>query len=95
MLLGAYFYGYMITSLPGGMLAENFGGKPVAGYSCLIAGVLTALTPLAASWSKWAVWILRFGVGFFTVSSIQKYFNSKTITYVFIIIIFIYFKIFY
>ncbi|XP_037825663.1 sialin [Lucilia sericata] len=66
MLLGAYFYGYMITSLPAGMLAENLGGKPVAGYSCLAAGVLTALTPLAASWDKWAVWVIRFAIGFLT-----------------------------
>ncbi|GBP02846.1 UPF0587 protein CG4646 [Eumeta japonica] len=69
MLLGAFFYGYMITSLPSGMLAENLGGKPVAGYSCIIAGILTALTPLAASWNKWAVWILRFGVGFLQLVS--------------------------
>uniref|UniRef100_T1PC44 Major Facilitator Superfamily protein n=1 Tax=Musca domestica TaxID=7370 RepID=T1PC44_MUSDO len=66
MLLGAFFYGYMITSLPAGMLAENFGGKRVAGYSCLFAGILTALTPLAAAWDKWAVWALRFGIGFLT-----------------------------
>ena len=68
-MLGAYFYGYLITSLPAGMLAENFGGKAVAGYSCLLAGILTALTPLAAAWDKWAVWVLRFLVGFFTVST--------------------------
>lgn len=63
-LLGAYFYGYMITSLPAGMLAENFGGKPVAGWSCLGAAALTALTPLAAAWDKWAVFALRFLIGF-------------------------------
>ncbi|XP_075165435.1 sialin [Haematobia irritans] len=66
LLLGAFFYGYMITSLPAGMLAENFGGKAVAGYSCLLAAVLTALTPVAASWDKWAVWAIRFGIGFLT-----------------------------
>ncbi|XP_073813936.1 sialin [Musca autumnalis] len=66
MLLGAFFYGYMITSLPAGMLAENFGGKRVAGYCCLLAGILTALTPLAAAWDKWAVWAIRFGIGFLT-----------------------------
>ncbi|XP_014102201.1 sialin [Bactrocera oleae] len=65
-LLGAYFYGYMITSLPAGMLAENFGGKPVAGWSCLGVAVLTALTPLAAAWDKWAVFVLRFLIGFFS-----------------------------
>lgn len=79
MLLGAYFYGYMITSLPAGMLAENLGGKPVAGYSCLGAGILTALTPLAASWDKWAVWVLRFAIGFLTVST-KKYIKSVVLS---------------
>ncbi|XP_062134100.1 sialin [Drosophila sulfurigaster albostrigata] len=66
LLLGGYFYGYMITSLPGGTLAEMLGGRNVAGYSCLAGGVLTALTPLAASWDKYAVFAIRFLIGLFT-----------------------------
>ncbi|XP_055858837.1 sialin [Episyrphus balteatus] len=64
LLLGAYFYGYLITSLPGGMLAERYGGKAVAGYSSIFSAVLTALTPLAASWGIWAVFAVRFAIGF-------------------------------
>ncbi|XP_030238876.1 sialin isoform X1 [Drosophila navojoa] len=63
LLLGGYFYGYMITSLPGGTLAEMLGGRNVAGYSCLLGALLTALTPLAASWDKYAVFALRFLIG--------------------------------
>ncbi|KAH8355069.1 hypothetical protein KR093_004851, partial [Drosophila rubida] len=66
LLLGGYFYGYMITSLPGGTLAEMLGGRNVAGYSCLVGGVLTALTPLAASWDKYAVFVLRVLIGLVT-----------------------------
>ncbi|KAL9915576.1 sialin isoform 1-T2 [Glossina fuscipes fuscipes] len=64
LLLGAYFYGYMLTSIPGGILAENFGGTRVLGYSFLLTGVLTALTPAAAALNKWAVFVLRFSQGF-------------------------------
>lgn len=64
LLLGAYFYGYMLTSIPGGILAENFGGTRVLGYSFLLTGVLTALTPAAAALNKWAVFTLRFSQGF-------------------------------
>ncbi|EDV98298.1 GH22746 [Drosophila grimshawi] len=63
LLLGGYFYGYMVTSLPGGTLAEMFGGRKVAGYSCLLGAILTALTPLAASWDKYAVFVLRVLLG--------------------------------
>lgn len=54
----------MLTSVPGGVLAENLGGKRVLGYSLLFSGLLTALTPLAATWNMWAVWVLRFAQGF-------------------------------
>ncbi|XP_023162936.2 sialin [Drosophila hydei] len=63
LLLGGYFYGYMITSLPGGTLAEMLGGRNVAGYSCLLGALLTALTPAAAAWDKYAVFALRFLIG--------------------------------
>ncbi|ALC41364.1 CG9864 [Drosophila busckii] len=66
LLLGGYFYGYMVTSLPGGTIAEMMGPRNVAGYGCLIAAALTALTPLAASWDKYAVFALRVLIGLVT-----------------------------
>lgn len=53
----------MITSLPGGTLAEMLGGRNVAGYSCLLGAILTALTPVAAAWDKYAVFAVRFLIG--------------------------------
>lgn len=58
-MLGAFFWGYFITTLPGGLLAELFGGRRVVGYALGISGVLTALTPWAAEWSFWAVYAVR------------------------------------
>lgn len=67
LILGAYFYGYLITCLPGGILAERFGGKRIAGYCLMIGALLTALTPLVAKLGVGPVFALRFLTGFFGV----------------------------
>ncbi|GBM61619.1 Sialin [Araneus ventricosus] len=48
-ILGAFFYGYFITQLPGGLLSETFGAKWVFGLGILITAICSLLTPLAAS----------------------------------------------
>ncbi|XP_076445676.1 sialin-like [Babylonia areolata] len=48
LVLGAFFYGYTVTQVPGGWLAERFGGKRLFGYGCLVTALLTLLTPVAA-----------------------------------------------
>ncbi|KAF8787045.1 Sialin like protein [Argiope bruennichi] len=53
-VLGAFYYGYVISQIPGGRLAELFSAKWVFGLSTLITSFLTLLTP-------WAAWK---GVGF-------------------------------
>ncbi|XP_055598417.1 sialin-like [Uranotaenia lowii] len=58
-ILGAYFYGYLVTSLPGGVLAEKFGGRTVVGLTHAVSALVTALTPLAANYGMWAVVINR------------------------------------
>ncbi|GBN63421.1 hypothetical protein AVEN_258727-1, partial [Araneus ventricosus] len=47
-VLGAFYYGYVISQIPGGRLAELYSGKWVFGISTLITSVLTLLTPIAA-----------------------------------------------
>ena len=47
-ILGAFFYGYICTQIPGGWLAEKFGGKLVFGFGVLCTAVLTLMTPVAA-----------------------------------------------
>ncbi|XP_076437789.1 sialin-like [Babylonia areolata] len=48
LILGAFFYGYIFTQLPGGWLAERVGGKKLFGFGCLSTAVLTLVTPVAA-----------------------------------------------
>ena len=48
LLLGAFYWGYMVTQVPAGQLSERFGGKYVYGVSMGVAAMATLLTPLAA-----------------------------------------------
>lgn len=63
LILAAYFWGAIITSIPGGFFAERFGPTKTVGISMLISGIVTILTPLAASWSWIAVIVFRFILG--------------------------------
>ncbi|CAG9788541.1 unnamed protein product [Diatraea saccharalis] len=63
-LLGSFFWGYVLTELPGGRLAEIIGARRVFGYSTLLASFLTLFTPAAASLGfGWAV-AVRVVLGF-------------------------------
>ncbi|KAJ2946184.1 hypothetical protein O0L34_g5118 [Tuta absoluta] len=47
LLLSAFYYGYVVTHLPGGLLAERFGGKWTCGLSLLASSIANLLTPWA------------------------------------------------
>eukprot|EP00112_Aurelia_sp_Birch-Aquarium-sp1_P008847 Seg1986.2 transcript_id=Seg1986.2/GoldUCD/mRNA.D3Y31 product="Vesicular glutamate transporter 1" protein_id=Seg1986.2/GoldUCD/D3Y31 len=46
-ILGSFFYGYLITQIPGGYIAARFGGKNLFGLAILMTSLLTLLTPWA------------------------------------------------
>lgn len=64
LVLGSFYWGYILTELPGGRLAELVGGHRVFGHSMLWASVITLLTPAAANFSYTAFIILRVLLGF-------------------------------
>ncbi|XP_029050700.1 putative inorganic phosphate cotransporter [Osmia bicornis bicornis] len=45
-ILSSFYWGYVVTHLPGGMLSEKFGGKYSLGLGILATAVFTLLTPL-------------------------------------------------
>ena len=47
LILGAFYYGYMISQIPGGILADKYGCKWVLGSSILTAALCTLLLPWA------------------------------------------------
>lgn len=58
-ILSAFFYGYIVTQIPGGYLAGKFGGKLLLGFGILCTSVLTLLTPPAAELGHNCIIILR------------------------------------
>uniref|UniRef100_A0A667X8J6 Sialin n=1 Tax=Myripristis murdjan TaxID=586833 RepID=A0A667X8J6_9TELE len=47
-ILGSFFYGYILTQVPGGYLASRFGAKWLMGLGILGTVIFTLLTPIAA-----------------------------------------------
>jgi ACS family sodium-dependent inorganic phosphate cotransporter-like MFS transporter 5 len=62
-MLSSFFYGYLVTQVPGGWLAKRFGGKHVFGIGLFITSVATLLVPVAARVSSTLVIVLRVIMG--------------------------------
>lgn len=78
LILGSFFWGYLMTELPGGRLAEVVGARKVLGVSMLVSSLLTLVTPAAANLSYLALVALRAVIGFLLVSIARP--HSKTNT---------------
>ena len=61
--MSAFYYGYIVTQLPGGILARKFGGATMLGLSVGTSGALTLLTPLAARAHVGVLITLRIAIG--------------------------------
>jgi MFS family permease len=61
LILGSFYIGYILTQLPGGMLAGKYGGKQLLGWSMLFCAFATVITPFAA---RTSVILLIFVLGF-------------------------------
>lgn len=82
LVLASFFYGYIVTQIPGGILAERYGGKWVLGLGCLGTTVLTLVTPIAAYQSLGLLVAVRVLEGFGEVSSNEDnklYINISTV----------------
>ncbi|KAG8004902.1 Sialin [Nibea albiflora] len=63
-LLGAFFFGYLCTQIPGGYLSGHYGGSIFLGLGVLCTAGLTLLTPLAAQLGSGWLFALRALEGF-------------------------------
>lgn len=61
--LGAVYYGQMVSFIPGGRMAELYGGKKMLLICMLLAAIATVVSPLAAIWSPYAFIVDRVVVG--------------------------------
>ena len=64
LILGSFFWGYVLTELPGGRLAELVGGHRVFGHSMFWASIITLATPITAHMGYIAMVVLRALLGF-------------------------------
>jgi ACS family sodium-dependent inorganic phosphate cotransporter len=48
-ILSAFFVGYLLTQLPGGWLADRWGGKGIVGFAVVWWSLATFLTPFAST----------------------------------------------
>lgn len=62
LVLSSFFWGYLITQLPGGWLADRFGAKIILGVGVVWWSLFTLLTPWAAS-SLVLLFIVRASLG--------------------------------
>jgi len=51
LVLSAFFWGYIVSQLAGGWMADRFGGKAVLAFGVACWSLATLLTPMGAAWS--------------------------------------------
>lgn len=56
-ILSSFFWGYIITQLPGGLLAGKFGGMKIYGFGILSTSFFTILTPVVTHYGGFE-WLL-------------------------------------
>lgn len=44
-ILSSFYWGYVSSHVPGGLLAQKFGGKTVLGIGILVCGLISLATP--------------------------------------------------
>jgi MFS family permease len=76
LILGSYFWGYILSQIPGGRIAEKYSAKWVI-WGAVMTNVVSALfTPLAANKSYIAVLVVRFIQG---LGAVSPYFQHVSI----------------
>ena len=69
-ILSAFYIGYIVTQIPGGWLANKFGGKHVMGTGLLIGVACSMVTPTAARIHPYLLIVVRIIMGIGMVRSL-------------------------
>lgn len=67
LVLGCYFYGYIVSNIPGAWLSRKFGFKVVIGIAHAVGSILTLLMPVASYASFELLVTMRVVLGLFQV----------------------------
>ena len=65
LILSSFFYGYVVTQIPGGYLADRFGGKQVFGLGIVIPGIIAIAIPFLCKLGYEALVVARILQGVF------------------------------
>lgn len=52
LILSSFFVGYIVTHIPGGLLAQQFGGKYVMAIGIFVSALLTLVTPVTVQYGN-------------------------------------------
>lgn len=52
LILSSFFWGYILSEIPGGILVQKYGAKIVLFVSTFLSAVIVALTPLAVIYGE-------------------------------------------
>ncbi|KAL0839185.1 hypothetical protein ABMA28_017153 [Loxostege sticticalis] len=64
LILSSFFWGYVIMQIPAGILAKNFGGKPILLFALVANMAICTLVPTLAAMGGWIlVCMCRMGMG--------------------------------
>jgi len=67
-ILGSFFWGYVLTQIPGGIVSQKYGGKWPLGLGLLVTAIFAILTPAAARLHKTCLIVVRVIQGLAEVS---------------------------
>jgi len=77
-ILGAFFYGYTMTNIAGGMIARKIGGKITMLFGVFWTAFLTLLTPILTTVGGfWAIFFVRLFEGIGEVSNDMSKANRR------------------
>lgn len=71
-VLSAFFYGYVITQIPAGILGKTYGNIYFLGIGMLVNSVFGLLVPIAAKMGLWWLLAVRFIQGLGEVSTVRS-----------------------
>ena len=69
LVLGSFYYGYVVSQVPGGLLSTYWKPQHVFGLTIFISGLLCGLMPFLAEWNVNLLITGRFLMGFVQVQT--------------------------